>query len=84
MPEVVVKRTVARAVIKPTSCPEEGKKKEYLPLGNIFLLVAFMLFRHIKSLYRHPYSIFSPERSYSRQRNQANRMPASLAKGNTM
>lgn len=61
-PEVVAERTAARrAVIKLTFCPEEGKKKECLPFGNILLLLALMLFKHAKSLYRHPYSIFSPE-----------------------
>lgn len=85
IPDVRVQRTVARnPVIKLTFCPAGGKKKEYLPFRSIFLLLAFMLFRHSQSLCRNPDGIFSPEWSYNTQRNQENRMPASLAKGNTM
>lgn len=38
-----------------------GRKEGVPAFGNIFLLVAFMLFRHAKPLYGHPCGIFSPE-----------------------
>lgn len=62
IPDVGVQSTVTRnPIIKLAFCPKGGKKKEYLPFRSIFILVAFMLFRHAQSLCGNRDGIFSPE-----------------------